>query len=56
MDQKRFIEELSELSEATRRLAGTAVDPAISTRLVEIADEVATMVRAERGISLSRSP
>jgi hypothetical protein len=56
MDQKRFIEELSELSEATRRLAGTAVDPAISTRLVEIADEVAMLVRVERRISLPQGP
>ncbi len=56
MDQKRFIEELSELSEATRRLAGTAADPAISARLVEIADEVAMLVCAERRISLPRGP
>jgi hypothetical protein len=56
MDQQRFIEELSQLSEATRRLARAVADPAINARLVEIADEVATMVRAERGISLSRSP
>ena len=56
MDQERFIEELAELGEATRRLARAVADPAISVRLVEIADEVALMVRAERGISLSRSP
>jgi len=56
MDQQRFIEELYELSEATRRLARAVADPAISARLVEIADEVAMTVRAERGFSLSRSP
>jgi hypothetical protein len=47
MDQGQFIEELFALSETTRRLARQIADPAIRSRLADLADEVVALAVRE---------
>jgi len=51
MEQEQFINELFALGEATRRIAESLPDPAISLRLDEIADAVAGLGQAEQAQS-----
>jgi hypothetical protein len=45
MDRERFVADLRELGDETRRLAQTIADPAISSRLLQMADELDALSR-----------
>ena len=53
MEQEQFIGELFDLSAATRRLARTLADPAVTPRLGEIADELDELARTVGQVSPS---